>query len=121
LGSFHGTDIQEFYPLFEDTDYVGTDALSGSSLSPYELTSLTELFTVNFAYNLNPNFLRGVNLKVDSALANISWPRWTNDTSTDSTLRLLTLEDPKNLTIGSDDYRVDAMEILGMLQAELGL
>jgi hypothetical protein len=76
---------------------------------------------VNFAYHLNPNFRSEMTLNVNSALANISWPRWNSDTWTNSDHLLLTLEDPKNLTISGDNYRVEAMDSLSALQGELGL
>ncbi|KAH7883016.1 Alpha/Beta hydrolase protein [Phlebopus sp. FC_14] len=100
LGSFHESDLQEFYDLTGASDWVGADAL------------------VNFAYTLNPNFPQsgypsGAAL---SLLSNTSWPQycwWRQE--------LLTFEDPNILTFVKDDYRLTPMAFLSYMQDKMGL
>ncbi|KAN0094638.1 Alpha/Beta hydrolase fold [Tylopilus felleus] len=100
IGSFHESDLQEYYDLTGSTDWVGTDAL------------------VNFAYTLDPNvptdgYPAGA---APSLLSNICWPQYEL-----SSLQLLTFEDPNVLTFTQDTYRTEAMEFLDKLQTQMGL
>jgi len=86
LGSFHSTDIPEFYGTGDSADFIGTDAL------------------VNFAYTGNPNLPK----HSISLLSKIDWPEWTSASPS-----LLTFVDPApNVTITLDTYRADAMKLL---------
>ncbi|KAF9238913.1 Alpha/Beta hydrolase protein [Melanogaster broomeanus] len=100
IGSFHESDLQEFYDLTGATDWVGTDAL------------------VNFAYTLDPNvpspgYPSGA---AASLLSNISWPQYHFWSPT-----LLTFEDPNVLTFSDDTYRAKAMAFLSYMQDKMGL
>ncbi|KAH7911393.1 sterol esterase [Hygrophoropsis aurantiaca] len=102
LGTFHETDLQEFYELTPDAEFVGTDAL------------------VNFAYNLDPNVPAGgykSGVSPPSQLASIQWPLY-NSTANGT---LLTFEPGNVLNITQDDYRVEGMLYLSELQGQLGL
>ncbi|KAF8550232.1 alpha/beta-hydrolase [Imleria badia] len=100
IGSFHGSDLQEFYNLTGSPEWVGTDAL------------------VNFAYNLNPNvpandYPSGA---ASSLLSNASWPQYYRHSP-----QLLTFEDPNVLTLTNDTYRAKQIEFLDEIQDLMGL
>ncbi|KIJ11923.1 hypothetical protein PAXINDRAFT_118603 [Paxillus involutus ATCC 200175] len=102
LGAFHESDLQEFYELTPDCDFVGTDIL------------------VNFAYNLDPNVPAGGyndSPSPPSRLSSITWPLY-NSTVNGS---LLTFETDNVLNITQDDYRLEGMLYLSNLQGDLGL
>ncbi|KII88128.1 hypothetical protein PLICRDRAFT_140103 [Plicaturopsis crispa FD-325 SS-3] len=99
IGSYHGSDLQEFYPATAATDYVGIDAL------------------VNFAYHLDPNHPPHAN--VSSVLANVTWPQWKIGNGT-APPQLLSFENNTDLAIRPDDYREAAMNLLRDLQAKWG-
>ncbi|KDR73256.1 hypothetical protein GALMADRAFT_1341677 [Galerina marginata CBS 339.88] len=93
LGSFHSTDIPEFYGTGDAPDFIGTDAL------------------VNFVNTGNPNLPKNPM----SLLSKIDWPVWTNSANPP----LLTFLDPApNVTITFDTYRADAMNLLTKLSLE---
>ncbi|KIJ63557.1 hypothetical protein HYDPIDRAFT_113009 [Hydnomerulius pinastri MD-312] len=99
LGSFHESDLQEYYDLTGTPDWVGADAL------------------LNFAYTLNPNvppngYPSGA---APSLLSNVSWAQYHNSRPV-----LLTLEDPNVLTFTNDTYRREAIAFLSMLQDQMG-
>ncbi|KAN0094321.1 Alpha/Beta hydrolase fold [Tylopilus felleus] len=100
IGSFHGSDLQEFYDLTGNSDWVGTDAL------------------VNFAYTLNPNapsngYPSGA---ASSLLSNVFWPQYYRHSP-----QLLTFEDPNVLTLTNDTYRAKQFKFLNELQDIMGL
>lgn len=102
LGSFHESDLQEFYVLTPTPDFVGTDAL------------------VNFAYNLNPNVPAGgypSSPNPPSKHSAIQWPLY--NSSPNGTL--LTFEQDRVLDITQDDYRRESILYLSDLQTQLGL
>ncbi|KIJ66167.1 hypothetical protein HYDPIDRAFT_87569 [Hydnomerulius pinastri MD-312] len=102
LGTFHETDLQEFYELTSNPGFVGADAL------------------VNFAYNLDPNVPAGGykgSPSPPSQLSSINWPLY-NSTANGT---LLTFEPNNVLNITQDDYRLDGMLYLSDLQGALGL
>ncbi|KAF8125294.1 sterol esterase [Boletus edulis] len=99
LGSFHGSDLQEFYDVTGNTDWVGTDAL------------------VNFAYTLNPNvppngYPFGA---TQSLLANVYWPQYHPHNP-----QLLTFEDSDVLTLTNDTYRAEQINVLDQVQDLMG-
>ncbi|KAF8558698.1 alpha/beta-hydrolase [Imleria badia] len=100
LGSFHESDLQEFYNLTGSPDWVGADAL------------------VNFAYTLDPNvpddgYPSGA---APSLLSNIRWPSYKL-----SSPQLLTFEDPNVLTFSDDTFRAEAMKFLDTMQSSMDL
>ncbi|KIK97314.1 hypothetical protein PAXRUDRAFT_766008 [Paxillus rubicundulus Ve08.2h10] len=100
IGSFHESDLQEFYDITGTTDWVGTDAL------------------LNFAYTFDPNvpshgYPSGAAL---SLLSNVSWPQY-NFWSP----KLLTFEDPNVLTFLKDTFRLEAMAFLSWMQDQMDL
>ncbi|KAI6117842.1 sterol esterase [Pisolithus croceorrhizus] len=102
LGSFHESDLQEFYELTPDPDFIGTDAL------------------VNFAYNLDPNVPAGgytTSPNPPSLLSSIQWPLY--NSSANGTL--LVFEEGSVLNTTQDDYRMEGMLYLDNLQTQLGL
>ncbi|KAF8129906.1 Alpha/Beta hydrolase protein [Boletus edulis] len=99
LGSFHGSDLQVFYDITGNTDWVGTDAL------------------VNFAYTLNPNvppngYPFGA---AQSLLANIYWPQYHPNNP-----QLLTFDDPDVLTLTNDTYRAEQCKVLNQIHDLMG-
>ncbi|KAL4079093.1 sterol esterase [Scleroderma citrinum] len=102
LGTFHESDLQEFYELTPTPDFIGTDAL------------------VNFAYNLDPNVPAGgyqSSPNPPSKLASIQWPLY--NSSPNGTL--LTFEQGGVLNVTQDDYRQESILFLNNLQTQLGL
>ncbi|KAF9234829.1 Alpha/Beta hydrolase protein [Melanogaster broomeanus] len=100
--AFHESDLQEFYELTPNPDFIGTDAL------------------LNFAYNLDPNVPAGGyrgSSSPPSQLTSITWPLY--NSSPNGTL--LTFEPNNVLNVTQDDYRLDAMLYLSDLQGDLGL
>ncbi|KAF8431311.1 Alpha/Beta hydrolase protein [Boletus edulis BED1] len=99
LGSFHGSDLQEFYDVTGNTDWVGTDAL------------------VNFAYTLNPNVPpNGYPVgAAQSLLANVYWPQYHPHNP-----QLLTFEDSDVLTLTNDTYRAEQINVLDQVQDLMG-
>ncbi|KAF9224875.1 alpha/beta-hydrolase [Gyrodon lividus] len=100
IGSFHQSDLQEFYDFTGTTDWVGADAL------------------LNFAYNLDPNVpVHGYpSGATSSLLSDISWPQyqlWSPN--------LLTFEDPDVLTFLQDTFRAEAMAFLSWMQDQMDL
>ncbi|KAF8836991.1 alpha/beta-hydrolase [Paxillus ammoniavirescens] len=100
IGSFHESDLQEFYDITGTTDWVGTDAL------------------LNFAYTLNPNvpshgYPSGA---ATSLLSNVSWPQYSLWSP-----NLLTFEDPNVLTFLKDTFRFEAMAFLSWMQDQMDL
>jgi len=100
LGSFHASELQEFYDITGTSDWVGTDAL------------------VNFAYNLNPNvppngYPSGA---APSLLADICWPQYYCHSP-----QLLSFEEPNVLTLTSDTYRAEQIKLLNEIQDRMGL
>ncbi|KAG6337021.1 hypothetical protein ID866_2081 [Astraeus odoratus] len=100
IGSFHASDLQEFYDLTGTTDWVGTDAL------------------INFAHTLNPNAPQGGYPpgSTTSLLSGISWPNWKLWDP-----QLLTFEDPNILTFTNDTFRLKAIAYLNFLSDQMGL
>lgn len=100
IGSFHESDLQEFYDLTGTTDWVGADAL------------------INFAYTLNPNAPEGgyPTGAASSLLSNLNWRQWAPWCP-----ELLTFEDPDVLTFTNDTFRVAAMAYLNYLADHMGL
>jgi len=96
LGSFHGSDVPEFYGNSGATpDFIGTDAL------------------VNFANTGNPT----IPFNPDSLLSSVDWKPWNSS----SDHPLLTFLDPApNISITYDTYRVDAMQLLNKISLEIG-
>ncbi|KAF8128655.1 Alpha/Beta hydrolase protein [Boletus edulis] len=91
VGSFHESDLQEFYDLTGSSDWVGADAL------------------VNFAYTLNPNvpthgYPSGA---APSLLSNISWPQYQAPSNV--------------LTFTDDTFRAEAIEFLDEMQERMDL
>ncbi|KAF8452562.1 Alpha/Beta hydrolase protein [Boletus edulis BED1] len=100
VGSFHESDLQEFYDLTGSSDWVGADAL------------------VNFAYTLNPNvpthgYPSGA---APSLLSDISWPQYQAPS-----VQLLTFEDQNVLTFTDDTFRAEAIEFLDEMQERMDL
>ncbi|KAH7928880.1 alpha/beta-hydrolase [Leucogyrophana mollusca] len=103
LGSFHESDLQEYYNLTGNLDSVGTDAL------------------INFAYTLNPNapasgYPAGA---ASSLLSDMQWPQYRLSGSNPA--QLLTFEDPSVLTLSQDNFRSDAINFLNQMQDQMGL
>ncbi|KAH7915897.1 Alpha/Beta hydrolase protein [Hygrophoropsis aurantiaca] len=103
IGSFHESDLQEYYNLTGTPDFVGTDAL------------------INFAYTLNPNvpasgYPAGA---ASSLLADMNWPQY--QLSGSNPAQLLTFEDPNVLTLSQDNFRSDAINFLNQIQDQMGL
>jgi acetylcholinesterase len=96
LGSFHGSDLAEFYGSATLPDFQGTDAL------------------VNFANNLNPNVGSGTVIGNLSTL--IPWPKYS--TYNASGPPLLTFLDPNLLAITPDTYRAAGMVALTNLSRQ---
>lgn len=93
LGTFHSSDIPEFYGTGTVPDFIGTDAL------------------VNFATTGNPNLPKNA----ISLLSAIEWPAWTASANPP----LLTFIDPApNVTITFDNYRLEAMNLLTSISLE---
>lgn len=100
IGSFHESDLQEYYDLTGTTDWVGADAL------------------INFAYTLDPNvpaqgYPSGASSSLLSGLYWSQWKLWSPD--------LLTFEDPNVLTFTKDTFRAKAMAYLNYLEDQMGL
>ncbi|KIM54027.1 hypothetical protein SCLCIDRAFT_31424 [Scleroderma citrinum Foug A] len=100
LGSFHISDLQEFYNFTGTSDWVGADAV------------------INFAYALDPNvpqcgYPSG---GVSSLLSGLNWQQWTP-----SCPELLTFEDPDVLTFSNDTFREEAVAYLNCLSDQMGL
>jgi carboxylesterase type B len=94
LGSFHSSDIPEFYGTGTTPDFIGTDAL------------------VNFANTGNPNLPKNP----ISLLSAIDWPEWTASANPP----LLTFLDPApTVNITFDNYRLDAMNLLTKLSLQI--
>ncbi|KIM54022.1 hypothetical protein SCLCIDRAFT_137622 [Scleroderma citrinum Foug A] len=100
LGSFHLSDLQEFYDFTGTSDWVGADAV------------------VNFAYALDPNVPQGgyPSGGVSSLLSGLNWQQWTP-----SCPELLTFEDPDVLTFSNDTFREEAVAYLNYLSDQMGL
>ncbi|EIW78572.1 sterol esterase [Coniophora puteana RWD-64-598 SS2] len=95
VGSFHESDLQEFYNL-NNTDFAGTDAL------------------LNFAYNLDPNVPQGgYATGAKSVLADVQWPTY------DGAKQLLSFYDTEILNITTDDFRVQPIQFLQGIQKKL--
>lgn len=86
LGSFHGSDIQEFYSLSTAPDFQGTDGL------------------VNFANTGNPN--EGAKNNVSSL---IFWPMYSTSANEPP---LLTFLDPNALSITTDTFRIEPIRAM---------
>lgn len=100
IGSFHESDLQEYYDLTGTTDWVGADAL------------------INFAYTLDPNvpaqgYPPGASSSLLSGLYWSQWKLWSPD--------LLTFEDPNVLTFTKDTFRAKAVAYLNYLEDQMGL
>lgn len=100
IGSFHESDLQEYYDLTGTTDWVGADAL------------------INFAYTLDPNVpAQGYPSGASSSLlSDLNWPRWELWCP-----ELLTFEDPNVLTFTNDTFRTKAIAYLNYLEDQMGL
>ncbi|KIM54024.1 hypothetical protein SCLCIDRAFT_1222315 [Scleroderma citrinum Foug A] len=100
LGSFHTTDLQEFYDFTGTSDWVGADAV------------------INFAHALNPNVPQGgyPSGGVSSLLSGLNWQQWTP-----SCPELLTFEDPDVLTFSNDTFREEAVAYLNCLSDQMGV
>ncbi|KAH0831215.1 Alpha/Beta hydrolase protein [Lanmaoa asiatica] len=107
IGSFHESDLQEFY------DLTGTSRLGG-----HRRTQYVTCLILNFAYTLDPNVPPSGDRSgaAPSLLCNISWPRYQL-----SSLQLLTFEDPNVLTFTTDTYRAEAMVFLDAMQDQMSL
>ncbi|EIW80165.1 sterol esterase [Coniophora puteana RWD-64-598 SS2] len=101
LGTFHESDLQEFYELTESPSFVGTDML------------------VNFAYNLDPNVPAGGykgSPQPASGLVNVTWPTYnSNENGT-----LLTFEPEGQLNFTQDNYRQKEFILLNELSDAFG-
>ena len=120
VGAFHTSDIPEFYGLSASPDFIGTDALGTFSNLSYHRCSLTYFgccyysLAVNFANTGNPTLPRNPM----SLLSNVDWKPW--DSSAQHPL--LTFLDPApNVSITSDTYRADAMNVLNNITLGLAL
>ncbi|KAL4072141.1 Alpha/Beta hydrolase protein [Scleroderma citrinum] len=100
IGSFHESDLQEFYDLTGTPDWVGADAL------------------INFAYTLNPNTPQGgyPSGAASSLLSGLHWQQWSFWCP-----ELLTFEDPNVLTFSNDTFRAKAIAYLNYLSDQMGL
>ncbi|EGO01172.1 hypothetical protein SERLA73DRAFT_159669 [Serpula lacrymans var. lacrymans S7.3] len=103
IGSFHESDLGEYYKLTNSSDFVGVDAL------------------VNFAYHLDPNVPAGGQAKgaATSVLSGITWPRYRPEFG--SAGKVLSFWDPNVLNVTRDDFRTGAMDYLDWIQDEMGL
>ncbi|KAF8896776.1 carotenoid ester lipase precursor [Gymnopilus junonius] len=94
LGSFHSSDIPEFYGVAGSSDFIATDAL------------------INFAHTGDPNLPKNPL----SLLSKIEWPAWTVSPNPP----LLTFLDPSpNVTITFDNYRVEPMQLLTSISLQI--
>ncbi|KIM54296.1 hypothetical protein SCLCIDRAFT_1222166 [Scleroderma citrinum Foug A] len=100
LGSFHLSDLQEFFNFTGTSDWVGADAV------------------INFAYALDPNVPQGgyPSGGVSSLLSGLNWQQWTS-----SCPELLTFEDPDVLTFSNDTFREEAIAYLNCLSDQMAL
>lgn len=86
LGSFHGSDLVEFYSSSSTPDFQGTDAL------------------VNFANTGNPN--EGAKNNISSL---IFWPMYSSNVNEPP---LLTFSDPNVLSITTDTFRIEPINAM---------
>ncbi|KAI6026036.1 Alpha/Beta hydrolase protein [Pisolithus marmoratus] len=100
IGSFHESDLQEYYDLTGTSDWVGADAL------------------INFAYTLDPNVpAQGYPSGASSSLlSGLAWPQWKLWSP-----ELLTFEDPNVLTFTRDTFRTKGIAYLNFLEDQMGL
>ncbi|KAF8995824.1 carotenoid ester lipase precursor [Cyathus striatus] len=95
LGSFHSSDLDEFYGSGTLPDNIGTDAL------------------VNFVNNLNPNSPKNIN----SLLSLTNWPLYSSSSTSPP---LFTFVDPAPLVeITADTFRASALQTLTDLSIQL--
>ncbi|KAJ7166859.1 sterol esterase [Mycena filopes] len=101
VGAAHGSDINIWFPAPNSTvDFAAVDAL------------------VNFINSLDPNHTGKGNSGSNST--DDFWPRWNSPSSDGSPGSLLTLSDPGVVNITSENFRVDAINILiGVLLTDL--
>ncbi|KAI0052056.1 sterol esterase [Auriscalpium vulgare] len=104
LGSFHGSDISEFFAVAGVTDpgsppdFIGTDAL------------------INFVTNLDPNAPKNL-AKGLSYLSGVTWKQYGSNPTAPP---LLTFNDPApNISFTTDTYRQDAMASVSALNMKL--
>ena len=114
LGSFHASDIPEFYGSNilgfgdnKDPDFIGTDALGMFFRSLYVLHDLPRryYYPVNFANTGNPTIPHNPN----SLLSTVDWKPW----SSSADHPMLTFLDPApDVSITSDNIRVTEINLL---------
>ncbi|KIM54010.1 hypothetical protein SCLCIDRAFT_137679 [Scleroderma citrinum Foug A] len=100
LGSFHGSDLQEFYDFTGLTDWVGADTV------------------IYFSYALDPNVSQGGDPSggASSLLSGLNWNQWTPFCPA-----LLTFEDPNVLTFENDMFPEVVVLYLSCLSDQMAL
>ena len=118
LGSFHLSDLQEFFNFTGSSDWVGADAVSTCLFAFHVALNVKRPFSVNFAHALDPNAPQGGYPLggVSSLLSGLNWQKWTP-----SCPELLTLEDPDVLTFSNDTFREEVVAYLNCLSDQMGL
>ncbi|KAH9475726.1 Lipase 1 [Psilocybe cubensis] len=95
LGSFHGTDIPEFYGAGPSPDLVGADAI------------------INFANTGNPSLPKNPK----SLLSSVNWKQWG---SSKTNPPMLTFTDPiPSIAITSDTFRLQQMALLTQISLQI--
>jgi len=116
LGSFHVSDLPEFYGF--TGDHVGTDALGMYTFIPSLPRSRPLMGTtpVNFINHHDPNHPSGSS--ATSPLSDITWPKYTLDGK--ETL-LFSDNAGEEYTTIADTYRADGMAAISEVQMALGI
>ncbi|KAJ7034448.1 carotenoid ester lipase precursor [Mycena alexandri] len=97
VGASHGSDVGIWFPAANTTDFAPVDAL------------------INFINALDPNHSSSTKT---NASQTVFWPKW-NTPTTDGSPSLLTLSDPGVINVTSENFRVDAIQVLlGLLLEE---
>lgn len=109
-GSFHAGDLNEFFSISNQSDYIGTDAVSEYHFY-FQIHDSAISQIVYFTRTYDPNPPAGSK----SLLRNTYWPKWSDSPSHP----LLSFYDPPPLVnITSDTYRKDAIELMIKLRKE---
>ncbi|KAJ7034446.1 hypothetical protein C8F04DRAFT_956373, partial [Mycena alexandri] len=116
FGASHGSDVGIWFPAANSTDFAPVDALSEwGSLWPVLTLTRKHSISVNFINTLDPNHSSGTKT---NASQTVFWPKWNTPTS-DGSPSLLTLSDPGVINVTSENFRVDAIQVLlGLLLEE---
>ncbi|KAH9947437.1 Alpha/Beta hydrolase protein [Amylocystis lapponica] len=96
IGSVHLIDMPEYFGNSADPDYQGVDIIA------------------NFVTHLDPNAPAGAKT---NAMSGVTWDKWTSNTTAPP---LLLFSENTTLSLTTDDYRADAIELLTEIENSLG-